>query len=108
MAPRDLSKVERLFASSLIEPVVDTKGWLTASFGVLFLHARIDIAAGPSPELDEPLPLDCGPYAEQHLQTIRWRGFDLWVPPLELHLNANRQRKRTERVKKIEAHLLGG
>jgi len=84
---------------------VDTNGWVTRDFGVLFWHARIDLASDPVAELDNPEPIDCGPYAREHLETIRWRGLDIKVPPIELTLAANKRRKRFERVKLIEEFL---
>lgn len=86
-------------------PVVDTNGWLTRDFGVIFLHARIDIASDPQDILDIPEPVDCGPYARQNLETIQWNEYEIKVPPLELQLNVNKRRERTDRVKLIEEFM---
>jgi hypothetical protein len=102
---RDVSRVIELLKDCLIEPIVDTDGWVTKDFGVAFLHARIDIASDPSASLDQPDPADCGPYAKDHLEKVFWEGFEIMVPPLELQLNVNRRRGRMDRVTKIAAHM---
>ena len=93
------------FADVTIEPLVDTGGWLTKEFGVLFWHARIDIASDPAAVLDQPQPADCGPYARQHLEEVRWKGRTFRVPPLALQVSVNQRRGRTERAALIQAHL---
>jgi hypothetical protein len=102
---RSSAAVADLFADVLMEPLVDTGGWLTKEFGVLFWHARIDIASDPSADLDDPEPADCGPYAREHLQTVRWRGRTFRVPPLALQASINRRRGRLDRVALIQARL---
>lgn len=104
----DHDQVEPLteaFADVIIEPLVDTAGWVTRDFGVLFLHARVDIASDPSPVLDDPEPVDCGPYARAHLEVVSFRGREILVPPLELQVAANRRRGRVDRVEALERHL---
>ncbi|MBN2830288.1 MAG: hypothetical protein JXR56_08205 [Candidatus Cloacimonetes bacterium] len=98
---RDKELIEELFADSIIEPILDTNGWVTKDFGVIFKHARIDIASDPSPVLDDPKPVDCGPYALAHLETIEWRGHTIKVPPLHLQEYVNEKRGRTDRAKLI-------
>lgn len=100
-----IDEINDVFSDCLIEPIVDTKGWLTKDFGVIFLHARIDIASDPQEILDIPEPVDCGPYARQNLETIRWNGYGIKVPPLELQLNVNKRRERMDRVKLIEEFM---
>lgn len=102
----DCTAVENLFSDFFIEPLLDTNGWLTKDFGVLFLHSRIDIASDPSPKLDDPEPSDCGPYAQKHLETVNWNGFDIKVPPLKLQINVNRRRGRLDRVDLINRFIL--
>ncbi|MDQ1289294.1 MAG: hypothetical protein QG622_2860 [Actinomycetota bacterium] len=93
------------FADVLIEPIVDTGGWLTKEFGVLFWHARIDIASDPVAALDDPEPSDCGPYARAHLEEVTWQGRTFRVPPLELQASINQRRGRSDRASLIQAHL---
>ncbi len=104
----DVNAVADLFSDCIIEPIIDTGGWVTRHFGVVFLHARIDIAADPQPCLDEPEPADCGPYALARLQTVMWKGHAIRVPPLELLVAVNRRRGREERAQLIEEHLRKG
>jgi hypothetical protein len=104
----DVVAAAEAFADVTVEPLVDTGGWVTRDFGVLFWHCRIDIASDPAATLDDPEPIDCGPYARQHLETIRFRGVDLRVPPLPLQIAANRRRGRQRRVDLLEAQLHAG
>ncbi len=102
---KDVNKISNVFSTYLIEPIVDTNGWLTKDFGVIFLHARIDIASNPVNILDDPIPVDCGPTAMDNLEMIDWNGYVIKIPPIAYQLNSNRLRGRKERVKKIENFL---
>jgi len=99
---KSVEEITDVFSDYLIEPIVDTNGWLTKDFGVIFLHARIDIASDPQKILDIPDPVDCGPYAKNNLEIINWNGYEIKIPPLELQLTANKKRERIDRVKLIE------
>jgi hypothetical protein len=99
---KDVEKIHRLFLDRIIEPILDTRGWVTKDFGVIFLQARIDIAADPQPAADIPAPSDFGPYAKQHLETVIWKRVQIKVPPLSLYLHTNKLRGRIERVNLIE------
>jgi len=103
---KDIPQIEDLFSDRIIEPIIDSAGWVTKDFGVLFLHARIDIASDPVESLDNPQPVDCGPFANNNLEEVVWNGFKIKVPPLNLQLYTNKIRKRYERAKKIEEFLL--
>ena len=105
---KNVDELTELFSNYLIEPIINTDGWLTKDFGVIFLHARIDIASDPAAILDEPEPIDCGPYAQSNLEVLDWAGFKIKVPPLELQLTVNRKRGRLDRVEKIEEYLRAG
>ncbi|WP_207655721.1 nucleotidyltransferase domain-containing protein [Vallitalea okinawensis] len=102
---KDANKIGELFVNYIVEPIIDTNGWLTKDFGVLFLHARIDIASDPQACLDDPEPVDCGPYAKEHLEVITWNGYEIKVPPLSLQLYVNKLRGRNDRVKLIENYM---
>ena len=102
---RSVDLLTELFQDNIIEPIIDTKGWLTKDFGVLFLGCRIDIASDPQDRLDEPEPADCGPYAKSVLESVAWKGYEVRIPPIELQLNVNRRRQRTERVKLMEEYI---
>jgi hypothetical protein len=101
----DVDRVAEVFQDYLIEPIVDTGGWVTKDFGVVFRHAMIDIASDPAASLDDPEPADCGPYAREHLEVVEWRGLVIKVPPLRLSLAVNKRRGRTERALAIEEYL---
>ena len=102
---RSVDLIKELFRDNIIEPIIDTNGWITKDFGVLFMHCRIDIASDPQGSLDEPEPVDCGPYAKSMLESIDWNGYEVRIPPIKLQLNANKRRQRIERVKLIEEYI---
>lgn len=102
----DIDRINQLFADCIVEPVISSKGWVAANFGVLFMGARIDLAFDPEDFVDNPDPVDFGPYAMRNLEIIDWRGQTIKVPPLELQLQVNRRRGRNDRAAAIEAYLL--
>lgn len=102
---KDIQLLEDIFAEDIFEPIRDTNGWLTKDFGVLFLGARVDIASDPSPILDDPRPVDCGPYAFEHLETVEWKGYKIKIPPLDLQLYVNELRGRYDRVELIKNYM---
>ena len=102
VAPRDLDlatdnagaqKLGDLLSDYLVEPVLSTPGWVANWFGRAFLHARVEWIG-----VDDP-------YAVEGLETVRWQGRALQVPPLEMQLEEDRHRGLTERVEKIERFL---
>lgn len=101
----DIEEIGDIFADYLIEPIIDTDGWVTKDFGVIFRHARIDIASDPQDILDDPEPVDCGPYARANLEELNWKGLAIRVPPLPLSLNVNKRRGRSDRVEMITRYL---
>ena len=100
--PADHEKVADLLADWMIKPIIDTQGWVTKLFGVAFPRARVDLAFGPQPALDEPELSDSGPYAAAHLEAIRWRDYELRLPPLALQAATNKRRGRLDRAAAIE------
>jgi hypothetical protein len=103
IAPRDLDlvvdnasapKLGELLLDYLIEPVMPTPGWIANWFGRAFLHARVEWAG-----VDDP-------YAIKGLEVVHWQGRTISVPPLQMHLEEDKQRGLTERVEKIERHLM--
>lgn len=103
---KDIDKIKSIFVDEIVEPITSYKGWVVDYFGVLFLNARIDLAFDPQEFVDSPEPSDFGPYAFKNLDTVTWNGTDIKVPPLELQLEANKRRKRYDRVTAIENYLL--
>ena len=100
-----LALAAEVFADVLIEPLGETRGWVTRAYGVIFLGMRIDLAAGPEAFVDEPEPVDFGPWAANLLEAVDWRGFVIRVPPLSVQAAVNRRRGRDERAAQIEAVL---
>jgi len=102
---KDVDTINNLFIDHIVEPIIDSSGWVTKDFGVVFLHARIDIASDPQERLDHPEPVDCGPYAKRHLETVLWNGYRIKVPQVNLLLNANKRRGREDRVRLLEDYI---
>jgi hypothetical protein len=103
---KDIEKMKEMFREYIVEPIVDSKGWVVDYFGVLFMNARIDIAFDPQEWVDSQSKADFGPYASNHLEEVVWKGNIIKVPPLKLQLEANKNRQRFDRVKAIENFLL--
>lgn len=98
----DIPAIMEIFRDDIFEPLLNTEGWVTKDFGVLFIACRIDIATDPSSRLDDPEPVDCGPYAKAHLETIIWQDHQISIPPLELSIAVNKKRERWDRVRLME------
>lgn len=105
---KDISKINEIFSDVIIEPIEATEMWVVKHFGVMFLNARIDIAFDPEDYVDTPHPTDFGPYAKKHLEEIVFKGYPIKIPPLQLQLEVNKRRGRSDRVKAIEDYLLFG
>jgi hypothetical protein len=112
--PRDLDLVtseagstllaERL-ADLLVEPVSGGGGWIAASFGRAFAGGRVEWVGAVRPSVDDGEPADFGPTAAGRLDTVRWRGHELRVPPLDLQLAVSRRRGLDDRAAAIERSL---
>ena len=102
---RDMDKINDIFADHIVEPIRSSNGWVVKNFGVMFMEARIDLAFDPEGFVDDPEPVDFGPYAMEHLEPITWRDHVIKAPPLELQLQVNRRRGRKDRVQAIESFL---
>jgi hypothetical protein len=102
----DIYKVNQLFADYIVEPIKSSKGWVAANFGVLFMDARIDLAFDPEDFVDNPEPVDFGPYAMRNLEDVDWNGHTVRVPPLELQMQVNKRRGRDDRAAAIEEYML--
>ena len=110
VSPRDIDlvlddvgahQVGDLLSDYLIEPVQDSRGWISNWFGRAFLHARVEWIGGVDANIDSDEVTDYGPMAASRLETINWRGYKLQVPPLDLQLQVSERRGLAERVKKI-------
>jgi hypothetical protein len=102
----EIQKFQNLGNEYIIEPFHSINDWVVKGFGVLYIHGRIDVAFEPIESVDDNGRLDFGVYASNHLRLVNWKGFDVLVPPLELHLMSNRLRNRLDRIIKIEEFML--
>jgi hypothetical protein len=102
VADADAVAVGGLLADGLIEPVCPA-GWpISKWWGRAFLHARVEWVGGVTPAADEPQVTDYGPAAANSLQAIRWRDWDVRVPPLHLQRAVSARRGMADRVALID------
>jgi hypothetical protein len=110
ISPRDLDvitdaagaeRLGELLADSLVEPVFAREGWSARWWGRAFLGARVEWVADVACSVDDPDPVDFGPTAAAGLETVRWRGYELKVPSLELQLAVAERRGLSDRVAAI-------
>ena len=102
VADADAIAVGGLLADGLIEPVCPA-GWPISNWwGRAFLHARVEWVGGVTIAADEPQVSDHGPAAANSLQTIRWRDWDIRVPPLHLQRAVSARRGLAGRVALID------
>ena len=101
-------QLEVLLRDDRIEPLQRSEGWIWRSFGRAFLGGRLEWVGGVNDGADRPEVSDFGPTALARLETVRWRGAEIKVPPLDLQLVVNERRGRLERAAVIRRHLAGG
>jgi hypothetical protein len=106
----DLQRVRDLFGPDTIQPLMECEGWVAKAYGDAFHGCKIGIAFETedrldTPEPDDSGPYDSGPYAASHLETATWEGRAIPVPPMQLLLNINCRRGRTERVRQITKYI---
>lgn len=101
----EINKIEKAFKEYLIEPCHHVSNWIVKGFGVAYLNGRVDLAFEPEESSDSYGRLDYGYYAMNNLETIDWRGYQIQVPPVELHIPSNKVRNRTDRVRLIEDYI---
>jgi hypothetical protein len=110
VSPRDLDvitdaagaqRLGELLTDALVEPVFASDGWVARWWGRAFLGARIEWVAQVASAVDDPDPVDFGPTAAANLESVRWRGHELRVPPLKLQLAVAERRGLMDRVEAI-------
>jgi len=115
LVPRDLDiitdsngaqQLGRAMSDWLVEPVQESHDWIARWFCRAFAHARIEWVGGVEDWVDDRGPCDFGPTARTSLQTVRWSGYNIRVPPLEMQLAVCEQRGLKDRAQKIQ-HALG-
>lgn len=94
-----------LLRDDLIEPFVPVRGWVCDWFGRAFLGACVDCVCGVDARADRPFISDFGPTAARRLETVAWRGHQLRVPPLDLHLAVSERRGRVGTAELIRRAL---
>jgi hypothetical protein len=106
VADADAVAVGELLADGLIEPVCRA-GWSISNWwGRAFVHARVEWVGGVTAAADEPQVTDYGPTAADNLQTVRWRDWEIRVPPLHLQRAVSLRRGMPDRVAIIDTHLV--
>jgi hypothetical protein len=103
VAEPDVTRTAEAFATWLIEPVVETEGWIARWFGRAWLGARVEWIAGVSKAADQPHPSDFGPAAASALTRIEWEGLDVRIPPLALQRDVAVRRGLADRVALIDS-----
>ena len=101
----DAERLEELLRDHRIEPLQRSEGWIWQSFGRAFLGGRLEWVGGVNTRADMPEVSDFGPTALSRLETVRWRGAEVRVPPLDLQLAVNERRGRADRADTIRRHL---
>jgi hypothetical protein len=104
VADADAHRVGELLLDGLIEPVAPAD-WFCRWWGRAMLGARVEWVGGVGPAADEPLPTDFGPTAARDLESVRWRGHELRLPPLSLQRAVNTRRGLYDRVTLIDVLL---
>jgi len=67
--------------------------------------ARIEWAGGITAAADEPEMTDFGPAAATALELVRWRDWDVRVPPLEFQRSVSARRGLHDRAAVIDRLL---
>jgi hypothetical protein len=98
----DSIRAGSLLADGLIEPVVRGEWDLSQWWGRAFVHARVEWAGGVTAAADKPEITDFGPAAAAALRVVRWRGWDIRVPPLALQRAVSARRGLPGRVALID------
>jgi len=96
-----------LLLDYLVEPVLPSGGWIADWFGRAFVHARLEWVGDVHESVDTPLPGDFGPAAAARQETVRWRGYEIRVPPLDLQLQVSERRGLAARAAMIRQALSG-
>jgi hypothetical protein len=94
-------KLGKLLLDYLVEPVLPVQGWFCNWWGRAFWGMRIEWMGGVNASADQPDVGDFGPAAEQRAEVVRWRGYDIRVPPLDLQLAVSERRGLIDRAQLI-------
>jgi hypothetical protein len=101
----DAHHAGEIFADLLVEPVTEVSGWIADAGGRAFHGCLFEWIAGVHPSVDEPEPHEQGQAAHARRETVRWRGHDVMLAPLDLQLAVAERRGLTERAATIRRAL---
>lgn len=93
-------------ADWLVEPVAPPDDGLGDQWGRAFHGARIEWVGGVRADIDDHVVGDVGATAAAALESVRWRAWDIRVPPLALQRAVSERRGLTERVAAIDELLV--
>jgi hypothetical protein len=117
IVPRDIDlttdnagalKLGELLLDYLVEPVIPVQGWFCNWWGRAFWGMRIEWMGGVNASADQPDVGDFGPVAEQRAEVVRWQGYDVRVPPLDLQLAVSERRGLVQRAQLIRLAIYDG
>jgi hypothetical protein len=98
---QDSGRVGELLLDGLVEPVAPA-GWFCDWWGRAVLGARVEWVGGIGPAADQPQVSDFGLVAAANLEVVRWRGWDVRVPPVVMQREVSLRRGLPERVRLID------
>ncbi|MFO7537695.1 MAG: hypothetical protein R6X32_06505 [Chloroflexota bacterium] len=110
LMPRDLDlitdaagavRLGQLLLDYLVEPVQYSEGWIGNWFGRAFLHARLEWVGAVAAGVDTPYVTDFGPAAAAKRELVSWRGYPIYLPPLDLQLAVTERRGLTARADQL-------
>ena len=107
VAAGDARRVGDLLLDGLVEPVAPAD-WFCEWFGRAVLGARVEWVGGVGVAADQPEVTDFGLTAAARLETVRWRGREIRVPPLNLQRAVSLRRGLHDRVRLIDGRANPG
>ncbi len=102
IAEADSLRAGELLFDGIIEQVVSAEWSLSRWWGRAFLHARVEWAGGVTAAADQPDVTDFGPAAACALETVKWRDWQVRVPPLHLQRAVSERRELAGRIALID------
>jgi hypothetical protein len=102
IAGDDARRTGDLLRDGLIEPVTRGEWPVSEWWGRAFIGSRVEWAGGITATADEPEISDVGLTAQAGLETVRWRDWDIRVPPLHLQRAVSLRRGLDGRVALID------
>ena len=104
----EIAKIRDAFTPYIIEPFYHVTGWVVKGFGCIDHSFEIDFGFEPEDSIENDDQVDFGRYAESHLESKKWKSYDVLIPPLETHLLPNERRHRRRIVDMIRKSIAPG